>query len=38
MKPSSLYNQGMKPVFYSEINAKKNKVRNKDIHALVFPM
>ena len=26
MKPSSLYNQGMKPVFYSEVNAKKNKV------------
>ena len=26
MKPSSLYNHGMKPVFYSEMKAKKNKV------------
>nr|XP_026695395.1 cytosolic carboxypeptidase 2-like isoform X1 [Ciona intestinalis] len=26
MKPSSLYNHGMRPVFYSEMNAKKNKV------------
>ncbi|XP_078493257.1 uncharacterized protein LOC100183529 isoform X4 [Ciona intestinalis] len=26
MKPSSLYNHGMRPVFYSEMNAKKNKI------------
>ncbi|XP_076818930.1 uncharacterized protein LOC143464813 isoform X3 [Clavelina lepadiformis] len=26
MKPSSLYNQGMRPVWYSEINAKKNQI------------
>lgn len=35
MKPSSLYNHGMKPVFYSDLNAKKNKVKHKSIY-LVF--
>nr|XP_039266870.1 uncharacterized protein LOC120342204 isoform X2 [Styela clava] len=26
MKPSSLYNNGMKPLFYSDMNAKKSKI------------